>query len=106
MGEIIAYVISAISLSIAVATYMRNGRKDIKTETREESSQLEGIREGLLKANIKLDQVCATTNETRADIKALNKDLAEMDKRIAVVERDVKTAFVRIDEIREQIKAE
>ena len=48
--------------------------------------------------------MCATTTETRTDIKALNKDIVEMDKRISVIERDVQTAFLRIDELRENMK--
>ena len=47
--------------------------------------------------------MCATTNETRTDIKSLNKDIVELDKRMSVIERDVKTAFMRIDELRDEI---
>lgn len=104
--NLIPWSISIIALIITIVTFAINRKKDLKTDYREEDAKFDGIKESLLKANIKLDQVCATTTETRADIKALNKDLAEMDKRIAVVERDVKTAFVRIDEIRDQIRAE
>ncbi|MBQ6229701.1 MAG: hypothetical protein IJJ74_01110 [Eubacterium sp.] len=104
--NLIPWSISIIALIITIVTFAINRKKDLKTDYREEDAKFDGIKESLLKANIKLDQVCATTTETRTDIKALNKDLAEMDKRIAVVERDVKTAFVRIDEIRDQIRAE
>ena len=95
-----------LAILFTAASFWINRRKDIKAESKEESSQLEALRESLLKANIKLDQVCAVTNETRTDIKALNKDIVEMDKRISVIERDVKTAFQRIDELRDQIKTE
>ena len=104
--NLIPWSISIIALIITIVTFAINRKKDLKTDYREEDAKFDGIKESLLKANIKLDQVCATTTETRTDIKALNKDLAEMDKRIAVVERDVKTAFVRIDEIRDQIRVE
>lgn len=103
--NLIPWTISLISLLVCVLTYARNGKKDLKETYREEDARLDSIKEGLLKANIKLDQVCATTNETRADIKKLNKDLADMDKRISVVERDVQTAFLRIDELREAVKS-
>ena len=101
--NLIPWSISIIALIITIVTFIINRKKDLKTEQKDESSQFEGIREGLIKANIKLDQVCAVTNETRTDIKALNKDIVELDKRISVIERDVKTAFMRIDELRDRI---
>lgn len=104
--NLIPWSISIIALIITIVTFAINRKKDLKTDYREEDAKFDGIKESLLKANIKLDQVCATTTETRTDIKALNKDIVEIDKRIAIVERDVKTAFMRIDELRDQIKAE
>ena len=104
--NLIPWSISIIALIITIVTFAINRKKDIKTDYREEDAKFDGIKESLLKANIKLDQVCATTNETRADIKSLNKDIVELDKRMSVIERDVKTAFMRIDELRESIKKE
>jgi len=72
-----------------------------KKEAVEANSRLEEIRESLLKCNMKLDTVCATTNETRSDIKAMNNQIQELDKELSVVKRDLKTAFSRIDELKE-----
>ena len=104
--NLIPWSISIIALVITIVTFIINRKKDLKIEQKDESSQFEGIREGLIKANIKLDQLCAVTNETRTDIKSLNKDIVELDKRISVVERDIQTAFFRIDELRDSIKNE
>lgn len=68
-----------------------------------EESRFDGIKESLLKANMKLDQVCATTNETRSDIKSLNKDIGDIDRRVTIVERDLKTAFNAIDELKGKV---
>ena len=103
MEQFIPYIFSSIAIVFTAVTFAKNSKKDLRNDTREESLQFEGIREGLIKANIKLDQVCAVTNETRTDIKALNKDIVELDKRMSVIERDVQTAFKRIDELRESI---
>lgn len=94
--EYIPWIISGASLLIAFLTYTRNGNKDSRTE-------LDGIKESILKANMKLDQVCATTNETRTDIKTLNRDLKSIETRVSVVEESLKTAFMRIDEIKEKV---
>ena len=86
-------VISLCAMIVALLGYLRTGRKDD-----------DAVKEGLIKANIKLDQVCATTNETRSDIKSLNKDMNAIDLRVTAIERDVKSAFVQIDEIKSRIK--
>lgn len=99
-ANIIPWGISAIALLITILSFARSGKQGVQAD----EQRLEGIRESILKANMKLDQVCATTNETRSDIKALNKDIQSLDIRISVVERDLKTAFAKIDEMRDDLK--
>jgi len=103
--NLIPWGISAVAGLIALLTYMRNGNKQRKEEILEDDAKLDGIKESLLKANMKLDQVCVTTNETRTDIKALNKDLNTLEKEVVVIKRDLKTAFTRIDELREKVNS-
>lgn len=98
--NLIPWFISAMSLMFVILTFVRNGNKDKKNEIREEDLAMNGIKESLLKVNMKLDQVCSTTNETRTDIKSLNKDMKDIDVRLVIVERDLKTAFHQIDELK------
>ena len=100
--EWIPWTISAISLLFVILTFVRTGTKDKLSAQKYETSQLELIKEGLLKANLKLDQVCTVQNEIRNDVKNLDSQLREMDRRVTVVERDLKTAFTKIDELREE----
>lgn len=101
--NLIPWFISAMSLLFVILTYVRNGNKDKKNEIREEDLAMNGIKESLLKVNMKLDQVCSTTNETRTDIKSLNKDMKDIDVRLVIVERDLKTAFHQIDEMKNRV---
>lgn len=103
MEQYIPWIISFLSLCVCVLTYIRNGNKDKKVDLQEEDQKFAGIKEGLLKANMKLDQVCSTTSETRVDIKSLNKDLMDMDRRVTIIERDVKTAFNAIEELKGKV---
>jgi hypothetical protein len=100
IANAVPWTIAFLSLVFVALTYLRNGRKDTKNEIVEENVRFDSLKEGLIKANMKLDQVCATTNETRADIKSLSRDLGSLDIRVSVLERDLKTAFVRIDELK------
>lgn len=98
--NLIPWSISLISLIIAVLSFAHNSSKDKTASIKEDDLKFDGIKESLLKANMKLDQVCATTNETRSDIKSLNKDLTEIDRRVSMMERDIKTAFNQIEELK------
>lgn len=97
---ILALIVSGIMMIFAILTFARNGAKDNKEEERKSEEKMDSIKESLLKANMKLDQVCATTNETRSDIKSMSNDISSLDRRLTVVERDVKTAFHQIEELK------
>lgn len=96
MSNIIPWSISAVSLLFVILTFYRNVAKDGKGE-------MEQIKESLIKANVKLDQVFNTTNETRSDIKAMNAKIQSIDKELEIVKRDVATAFIRIDELKDKL---
>nr|DAL20378.1 MAG TPA_asm: Protein of unknown function (DUF2730) [Caudoviricetes sp.] len=103
LEKIIPWSISLISLIILIITFFRNGSKEQKEDIKQEDTKFTDIEKNLLKANLKLDQLCATTSETRTDIKSLNKDLNSLGERVTAVERDLKTAFEKIDELKGKI---
>ena len=102
----IPWIISLGSLIVAILSLAHTKTKDKSSEIREDAEKFEGIEKSLLKANIKLDQVCSTTTETRSDIKSLNADLKTMDTRVVVLERDMKTAFNAISELKRKVNHE
>lgn len=104
--NLIPWSISLVCMIITIITFAKNGRKDQKAEYAEESQKIESIKESLLKANLKLDQVCATTNETRSDIKSMKDDMSKVEKRVTVLEENVKAAWLRIDELKDAVKHE
>lgn len=99
--SIISISFSGVMLILSVVNLVLSRKKDIVNSTAEDERELASLREGIFKANMKLDQVCATTNETRSDIKAMDQKLVEHGEKIAVLTRDLETAFMRIDELRE-----
>lgn len=102
----IPWIISFCSLIVAILSLAHTTTKDRTSEIREDTEKFDSIEKSLLKANIKLDTVCNTTTETRSDIKSLNADLKTMDTRVVVLERDMKTAFNAIDELKRKINHE
>lgn len=99
ISVIIPWLISLAMLIVNLIMLTRNGKKDI----REDEAKIDAIRESILKANMKLDQVCATTNETRSDIKSMQNNINKLNTELEVVKRDLHTAFVRIDELRDRM---
>ena len=97
--NLVPWSISLICLIIAVLTYLWNTNKDKKSEIKEEDLTINGLEKGILKANMKLDQVCATPTETRADLKALSFNLSEIDKRLCVVENEVKDLKKKVGDL-------
>lgn len=100
--EWIPWTISGISLLFAVFTYVRNIIKDSKQNTADDAAKMDLINQGLIKANMKLDQTCQALTELRLDVKALSNSINEVDRRVTILERDMKTAFIRIDELKEK----
>ena len=85
----VSILVSVSSLLVAAATFFAK-----------QDSQ------GVLKANMKLDQICATTNETRSDIKAINSQMQALNERQIKTEAEIRSIWKRIDEIREEIRKE
>lgn len=103
LEKIIPWTISFVSLIFLIITFFKNGNKEQKEDIKQEDTKFTDIEKSLLKANLKLDQLCTTTSETRTDIKSLNKDLNSLSGRVTVVERDLKTAFEKIEELKGKI---
>lgn len=99
----IPWGISFVLMIISILTFARAGKRETKEDLQKEESKFDNIREGLLKANLKLDTVCTTTTETRADIKSMTKDLIAIDRRLTIVENDMKTVFSNIDELKGKV---
>lgn len=103
-GTIISLSISGVMMVIGVTTFIITQARTGKKETAEQVEEKAALKEGIFKANMKLDQLCATTNETRTDIKGMTQILNEHGESIAVIKRDLETAFMRIDELRKHIE--
>ena len=99
-------IVSAFMLVISVVNLVIAQRRNLKGDTKEDELEKNSLREGIFKANMKLDMVCNTTTDIKTDIKAMDSKLEEHGKQIAVISRDLETAFMRIDELRDQINAE
>ena len=98
----IAAIIAIVGCLINVYGFFQSRKKNIQSE----DNKMSEIREGIIKLNLKSDNMCQNLTElrveTRSQMKEISDKLCDHDKKIAVIERDLKTAFHRIDEIRKE----
>lgn len=102
----VALVLTFVTTVLGISTFYKTTKKDTKADTLEAIYQLDPIKENLMKCNMKLDQICTVTNETRADIKAMDFKIQDIDKRTSILERDLCTAFTRIEELKTEVTHE
>lgn len=100
-GTIISLCVSGAMLIVSVITFILARHKDTKETVKEEAENAQQIRESLIRQDLKLDQISKTATETSQEVKAMNGKIVEHEKEIAVIKRDLNTAFIRIDELKE-----
>ena len=98
-SEIISIIISAAMMIVGISSFVITNTRWGKRATEERDEKDEKIRNGLTMANIKLDQVFSTIQETRSDIKSINNDMSTQAAKMAVLENSIKSAHNRIDDV-------
>ena len=98
--QVISVIIAAVVMVFAILTFAFTRRKDTKEEDRMDHDAAQESREKLIRIDLKLDQINKSTTEINQEVKLLNNKIVEHDKKLAVIERDLGTAFIRIDELK------
>jgi hypothetical protein len=102
-----AFLVTLVNLGMAVMTFVRNRSKDERNMIQETKDRTaESIRESdakelankefQIKTQLKLDQICTTTTETRTDIKAMDTRLDEFDRRLFHAECAIESVSGRL----------
>ena len=91
--SITALVVSAIMMVFGIVTFIVNAVKDAKKNAA-----------SFTEISFTLQQLVSTTNDIKDKVEKMNEALQDHSKDIAVLQRDLQTAFVRIDELRDMIK--
>ena len=86
--QVIALVISACALLFAGLTYKRNANKDTGAEATERATMTADIR-----------YIRQSVDDIKLETKSTQKDVADIIKRMIIVEESLKTAHQRIDEL-------
>lgn len=88
-----ALCVSGVMMVIAIVTFIVNSVKDAKKSSA-----------SFTEISFTLQQLVTTTNDIKEKVEKMNESLNDHSKDIAVLQRDLQTAFIRIDELRDMIK--
>lgn len=91
----VGLLIALIGCAIGITGVVKGIKKDTKDDVKDENSQ--NVR--LAEFKVILESIKTSTDDTRLDVKEMNRNINDMNTRLVLVERDVKTAHERIDNI-------
>lgn len=92
----VALVVSVVSVVFSVFFGLKNSKRtdnrDIEDRVRENT-----------RINVKLDNICATTQEIRNEISSMREDIKSHNDRLIKVEESIKSAHHRLDSVEQRI---
>ena len=91
--SIVALCVSGVMMVVGVVTFIMNAVKEAKNNAA-----------SFTEMSLSLQQLVNTTNDIKEKVERMNESLNNHSKDIAVLQRDLQTAFIRIDELRDMIK--
>ena len=103
---IISLVVSCIMMVVGVSTFIITQSRNQKSDIEKENSVRDEMKSSLLQLNLTTQNINSTTNDIKADVKSLTKNVNDIDTRMALVEREQKAMWNRIDEIKENKHAQ
>lgn len=87
---LITITISIVSVSAAIYFGLKSSRRN-------DTKDIEARATNNAVINVKLDNIANTVNDIKYDISALKKQVADIDKRLVMVEASAKSAHHRLD---------
>lgn len=92
----VALVVSVVSVVFSVFFGLKNSKRtdnrDIEDRVRENT-----------RINVKLDNICTTTQEIRNEISSMREDIKSHNDRLIKVEESIKSAHHRLDSVEQRI---
>lgn len=95
--SIIGLCFSGFVLLCSVLTVIFTSRRNLKRDTQEDTEKMSELSVGIMKANIKLEQICSTTTQTQSDVRQMSEVISKHSERILSLEKDVELLKRRLE---------
>lgn len=94
--EIIAMVVSVISVSFAIFFGLKNNKRNDSKDIEERVADSTRI-------NVKLDNISGTMQDVKSEVTSLREEMKSYNERLIKVEESVKSAHHRLDGVEDRL---
>lgn len=98
-----AIAIAFIALIFTILNAQRNSRKDTVEAIEKDDAKFDSLKESMIKANTKLDTLCGTANETRADVKSTAKDIMQIQSHMSAIDERISAIDKRLTDLEDHV---
>lgn len=84
-------VLSIATVYLAIRNFVASSRKDVQRESQE-----------MTEIRVQLQQVMSLLHDLQKDVRTSTADFRKLSERVAIIETNLKTAFLQIDELKKE----
>lgn len=103
--SITSLIVSCIMMVVGVSTFIINNIRNSRADEDKLNTKNDEMKSSLLELNLMTKNINTTTNDIKADVKSLTKNVNDIDTRVTLVEREQQAMWNRIDELKEKTHA-
>lgn len=102
--SIISVCFGGVSLIVSFILFIRTLNRDSKETMEAQATRNDKINAQLLELNLTTKNINATTSDIKADVKALSKNMNEIETRVTIIEKEQANMWKRLD-VKEKVEA-
>lgn len=88
---------------VSIILFVRTLNRDSKENMEEQASRNDKINASLLKQSLMLENITQNVGDIKTEIRSINTNINDVEKRVSLIENEQKTMWMRIDEVKEKI---
>ena len=88
---------------VSFILFIRTLNRDSKENMEEQASRNDKINASLLKQSLMLENITQNVGDIKTEIKSINTNINDVEKRVSLIESEQKTMWIRVDELKEKI---
>lgn len=101
--SIISVCFGGISLLVSFILFIRTLTRDSKETMEEQATRNDKINASLLKQSLMLENITQNVGEIKTEIKAINTNINDVERRVSLIENEQKAMWIRVDELKEKV---